>query len=655
MKRIKRIFCAALALCLVFCLLPVGAAAAKSYDSGAALRYARSYWNKAYTKTGNEECAWFVSNCLKAGGLSSWSKGATTLYKTLKKEVENAGIGAAYTLKLSGNSVKASQNSGKIAAGDVVFWYCPNETDGCPYVHTALVGGVDSQGYVTIYQHSGAMNNERLSFTACGYCGSKCSLRVIHFKEKQQLVINAWISDVKTSAAAAKTPDNYYTGNYYYLWYQIYDRVSGKTLSELYPNKSFNVKLTWYDYNGAPVGSGCTYQNKSVNWYGVLAKYAEKYTCKIELSGLVSGTFTRDFTPKSSFRLDGPSGNINTYVGWYAYPSIDYSGCSTGITLSIASSNSGVLSYEQGWVYSDHIMLELKGESIGSAAITVTARKSYGDKAIVDTATLRYIVSKSNSAFTGGFPIYSPSLGSGLPDTLPSQSSETERNYGDISSINNSIPGEDAWPAGPGALDDEDEWTGDENLGDDEGRYTEPEPPRTFTDVKSADWYYECVNYCVKNGLFEGRSDGSFGPGLKMSAAELITILFRISGGVTDNSGDYWYSKQLAWAADNGLVSASSFQPGANIDRETFITMFYKTIKLTGKYDTTVTSEARRALESAVDYGSLSQANMDALAWSVSVGLIKGTDPSTLVINPRGSITRAEVCMMLMRYYENMK
>ena len=57
----------------------------------------------------------------------------------------------------------------------------------------------------------------------------------------------------------------------------------------------------------------------------------------------------------------------------------------------------------------------------------------------------------------------------------------------------------------------------------------------------------------------------------------------------------------------------------------------------------------RKSVEAAADYASIDAADVDAIAWAVSVGLIKGTDDSTLTINPAAEVNRAEVCTMLQR------
>ena len=99
------------------------------------------------------------------------------------------------------------------------------------------------------------------------------------------------------------------------------------------------------------------------------------------------------------------------------------------------------------------------------------------------------------------------------------------------------------------------------------------------------------------------------------------------------------------------LFRSDSFKAEATVSRAAFITMFYKTLALDEKYDTKVSDEMRKAVEAATDYASIDASDVDAIAWAVSVGLIKGTDDSTLTVNPTAEVNRAEVCTMLQRYY----
>lgn len=147
-------------LCFAFAL-PVQAAS--SYNANAALSYAKKHWND-----GKGLCAEFISDCLKAGGCSGvYSKGASSMVNLLKKS--NYGTWYKLTVDKDGY-IPVNQNQGKLSPGDPIFFYCPKETDGNPYVHTVLYSGTDSQGDMKAYAHNDAMNNSTVRARYCGYC-----------------------------------------------------------------------------------------------------------------------------------------------------------------------------------------------------------------------------------------------------------------------------------------------------------------------------------------------------------------------------------------------------------------------------------------------------------------------------------------------------
>ena len=180
----KKICSLLLALLMVVTMLPVyQVSAVTKYNAGAALSYAKNHWND-----GKGLCAEFVSDCLKAGGLSSWSTRCSALYRALYKEAVDGGIAKAYTLETNGrNYIRASSNSGKISNGDILFWYCSKcvSYDGNPYCHVAIVGGTDKDGDITVYQHNGAQNNTAAYVGNCYIHNVRyAEMRLIHFVEK---------------------------------------------------------------------------------------------------------------------------------------------------------------------------------------------------------------------------------------------------------------------------------------------------------------------------------------------------------------------------------------------------------------------------------------------------------------------------------------
>lgn len=176
----KRFLSVLLAVLFVIGVMPVSANAATTYNASKALDYARAHWND-----GVELCAGFVSNCLKAGGLSSWNRECTNLYNQLNSEVVGgARIASIQYLTPSGNYIKTADNKGKVSKGDVLFWLCqgcPTDSVGGPYQHTALVSDV-SGTYVNVYQHNGAQNNTPAYVGNCYECGRRYShMVVVHF------------------------------------------------------------------------------------------------------------------------------------------------------------------------------------------------------------------------------------------------------------------------------------------------------------------------------------------------------------------------------------------------------------------------------------------------------------------------------------------
>ena len=53
---------------------------------------------------------------------------------------------------------------------------------------------------------------------------------------------------------------------------------------------------------------------------------------------------------------------------------------------------------------------------------------------------------------------------------------------------------------------------------------------RTFTDVPATYWAYDAIQYVVDEGLFQGTSATTFEPGISMTRAMLIQVLYRYAG-----------------------------------------------------------------------------------------------------------------------------
>lgn len=146
--------------------ITVNAVPTSGYNRAAALAYAKAHWND-----GKGLCAEFVSDCLRAGGISNaWAVGCTTLDKKLCKL---QGVTKTKLNVESDGSIKVSKNKdANITAGDILILYCPGclSVDGLPYTHTVLVS--EAKDIVKVYAHNNAVGNQPYyGFNCCGYYG----------------------------------------------------------------------------------------------------------------------------------------------------------------------------------------------------------------------------------------------------------------------------------------------------------------------------------------------------------------------------------------------------------------------------------------------------------------------------------------------------
>jgi len=146
------------------------------YNADKAISYAKKNWNN-----GKGLCAEFVSNCVIAGGLKiSKQVGCKSLYDELKKQ-DNV---SAIKLVIEKDGKILHSKNPEISKGDVIIQYCTLESDGKPWAHATLVSS--SKGYVKVYAHNKAKNNEVFNFIHCpnkkGAGASTSTCYLIHFE-----------------------------------------------------------------------------------------------------------------------------------------------------------------------------------------------------------------------------------------------------------------------------------------------------------------------------------------------------------------------------------------------------------------------------------------------------------------------------------------
>ena len=187
-------------------------------------------------------------------------------------------------------------------------------------------------------------------------------------------------------------------------------------------------------------------------------------------------------------------------------------------------------------------------------------------------------------------------------------------------------------------------------------------PSYGLHDVAGPDyWAHKGIDYCVRNRLMNGVGAGTFSPDTACTRAQIVKILYNLSGNQTDYSYYYlpftdvapgaWYYNAVAWAYYNDVTSGTSatmFTPNAAITRQQLVTFLYR---YTVKYAPEFTGNAA-PISAFPDADSVANWAYAAMSWAVGNGLIQGNahDNGLDYLDPNGSATCAQTATIIMRY-----
>lgn len=177
----------------------------------------------------------------------------------------------------------------------------------------------------------------------------------------------------------------------------------------------------------------------------------------------------------------------------------------------------------------------------------------------------------------------------------------------------------------------------------------------SFTDVPTSYWAYASIQKVVDSGLFKGTSDTTFTPNGNMTRAMFSVVLARLDGTSVDNTVqtkfsdvevNEWYTGAVAWAVSNGIVEGytdGSFGPGRAITRQEIAVFLQRYLNSYKKY----TLKEAPLVTSFTDAGSAGAFAKDAIEYCRVYGLISGYQDGGY--HPLSTVTRAEVASMLSR------
>lgn len=186
-------------------------------------------------------------------------------------------------------------------------------------------------------------------------------------------------------------------------------------------------------------------------------------------------------------------------------------------------------------------------------------------------------------------------------------------------------------------------------------------PSFRFRDVPApSNWAHEGIDYCVRHGLMSGFDATTFSPDTVSTRAQIVMILYNLSGDTTDYSKYYvpftdvrpgtWYYNAVAWGYDKDIVAGmtpTTFVPDGLITREQMAVLLYG---YTEKYAPAYLGGAA-SLNGFPDAASVSNWAYAAMSWAVGNGLISGiASDGADYLAPSGGATRAQIAAIMMRY-----
>ena len=174
------------------------------------------------------------------------------------------------------------------------------------------------------------------------------------------------------------------------------------------------------------------------------------------------------------------------------------------------------------------------------------------------------------------------------------------------------------------------------------------EVPNPFADVSASSYYYNAVQWAVKNGTTGGTSATTFSPDAPCTRAQAVTFLWRAAGSPAPSSTempfadvptDAYYYNAVLWAVENGITggtSTTTFSPDAPCSRGQIVAFLWRS-----KQSPMVAAENPFMDVNAADYYH------NAVLWAAENGITGGTGANTF--SPDAPCTRAQIVTFLYR------
>ncbi|MGN1048495.1 MAG: S-layer homology domain-containing protein [Eubacteriales bacterium] len=172
---------------------------------------------------------------------------------------------------------------------------------------------------------------------------------------------------------------------------------------------------------------------------------------------------------------------------------------------------------------------------------------------------------------------------------------------------------------------------------------------KTYTDVKSSDWFAEYVNYMSDKGIINGYTNNTFRPNNEVKRSEFIKMMVETFGldaeigiSYTDVSSGDWYYSYYRKAAAQGFTtevfqSSKTMLPEQPLQRQEAAALLMAYLNYP--------ADEKASSSSFSDYSSIKSDYRDWVLQAVYAGIIDGFTDNTF--RPTATLTRAQAAKIL--------
>lgn len=178
----------------------------------------------------------------------------------------------------------------------------------------------------------------------------------------------------------------------------------------------------------------------------------------------------------------------------------------------------------------------------------------------------------------------------------------------------------------------------------------------SFKDINEKHWANEAVTVLYNNGIINGKTKDTFAPGDKVTRAEFVAMLYRMSGesskyscDLSDVSKESWYYNEAAWAYNKGIVygiGENMFNPDALITRQDMACIIDRYAEKYG-----LKLEENSSDMNFSDLSQISDYAVKSVKRLYSGGVLKGNDKNEFM--PKSDTTRAEAAIVIYGLLKN--